>query len=176
MRGAIAGDVIGAPYERRPQRGLDFPLFTHASRFTDDTVLSVAVAEVLLDGGDYEETLRCYGLRYPGAGYGGTFRRWLRDPGMGAYGSFGNGSAMRVGPVAWARDTEDEVLAEAARSAAVTHDHAEGIKGAQAVALAVFLARTGADAETIRCEVADRFAYDLARTPDEIRGPATAST
>jgi ADP-ribosylglycohydrolase len=169
MLGSIAGDVIGAPYEFDRITTVEFPLFVPASLPTDDSVLTCAVAEVLLDGGGYAESLRRWGRRHPGMSWGGSFRRWLFDDGMGPYGSFGNGAAMRVGPVGWARDTLEAVLAEAERSARPSHDHPEGIKGAQATALAVFLARTGAGKDAIREEITGRFGYDLARTTDRIR-------
>ncbi len=169
MLGAIAGDVIGSVYEHRSNGSTEFPLLTDASRFTDDTVLTVATAEAILRGTDYESAYRSWASRYPDAGYGGTFRRWVLDTGMGAYGSWGNGSAMRVSPVGWAYDSIETVLAEAAASASVTHNHAEGVRGAQAVALAVFLARTGATREEIRAEISTRFGYDLTRTIAEIR-------
>ena len=169
MLGAITGDIIGSVYEHRPIKHTRFPLFKAASRFTDDTVLTVATAHALLEGGDYETAYRSFGRRYPHAGYGGTFRKWIFDEGMGPYGSYGNGSAMRVSPIGWAFSTVDEVLAEAEQSAEVTHDHPEGIKGAQAVALAIFLARTGRGKEDIRAEISTRFSYDLSRTVEEIR-------
>ena len=169
MLGAIAGDIIGSVYEHRPIKHADFPVFQPGCRFTDDTVLTVATAHALLEGGDYETTYRSFGQRYPAAGYGGTFRRWIFDEAMGPYGSYGNGSAMRVSPIGWAFSSVDEVLAEAERSAAVTHSHPEGIKGAQAVALAIFLARTGSGRDEIRAEISTRFAYDLDRTVEEIR-------
>ena len=170
MIGAIAGDVIGSVYEVRPCRDPGFqPLVADDAVFTDDTVLTAATAEAVLRGGDYAAAYREWGLRHPLAGYGGTFRQWLLTPGAGPYNSWGNGSAMRVSPVAWAFDSEADVLREAERSAAVTHDHPEGIKGAQVVALAIFMARRGAGKEDIRREIADRFRYDLSRTVDEIR-------
>ncbi|HQT95324.1 MAG TPA: ADP-ribosylglycohydrolase family protein [Thermoanaerobaculaceae bacterium] len=169
MLGAIAGDVVGSPYEFEPIKTTEFPLFGPGSAFTDDTVLTCAVAEVLLGGGDYAAAFRRWGRRYPDVSWGGRFRQWLSEDRAGPYGSFGNGSAMRVGPVGWARDTIEEVLAEAERSARPTHDHAEGIKGAQATALAVFLARTGVGKEAIREEIAGRFAYDLGRSVDAVR-------
>jgi ADP-ribosylglycohydrolase len=169
MLGAIAGDVIGSVYEASPVKTTDFALFTPGSRFTDDTVLTVATAEALLGDGDYAGAYRRYGRAYPNAGYGGSFYRWLLSDDAGPYNSWGNGAAMRGSPVGFALETVDEVLAEAARSAAVTHDHPEGIKGAQATALAVFLARTGADRESIRSEIGDRFGYGLARSLDAIR-------
>ena len=169
MLGAIAGDVVGSQYEFEPIKTTEFPLFGPSSAFTDDTVLTCAVAEALLGGGDYAAAFRRWGRRYPDVSWGGRFRQWLSDDRAGPYGSFGNGSAMRVGPVGWARDTVEEVLAEAERSARPTHDHPEGIKGAQATALAVFLARTGAGKGVIREEIARRFGYDVWRSVDAVR-------
>lgn len=169
MLGAIAGDVIGSVYERHPIKTTGFPLFAEGSRFTDDTVLTVAVAYAILQGEDYAVSLRQFGRRYPRAGYGGTFYRWLFTEDHGPYNSWGNGSAMRVSPVGLAFDTESEVLAQAEASAAVTHNHPEGIKGAQATALAVFLARTGVQKEQIRTRIVEEFGYYLARTVAAIR-------
>jgi ADP-ribosylglycohydrolase len=169
MLGAIAGDIIGSPYEFDRIKTTEFPLFSKRSEFTDDTVLTVAVAEALLDGGDYAEAFRRWGRRYPHMSWGGRFHHWLFTDGAGPYGSLGNGSAMRVAPVGWACDTVPSVLREAERSALPTHDHPQGILGAQAIALAVFLARTGADKDDIRTEITGRFGYDLTRTTDAIR-------
>jgi ADP-ribosylglycohydrolase len=169
MIGAIAGDIIGSVYEAYPIKTKDFPLFHPQCRFTDDTVLTVAVAQAILADGDYRYWLQEIGRRYPNAGYGGSFIHWLLAGDPRPYGSWGNGSAMRVSPVGFAFDAVDAVLREAAGSAAVSHDHPEGIKGAQATALAVYLARTTGDKEFLRREVSDRFGYDLARTVDEIR-------
>lgn len=169
MLGAIAGDVIGSVHEGADAPPKDFPLFVPASRFTDDTVMSVAVASALLHGLDYTDELRRWGRAYPDAGYGGLFLRWLFDPAPRPYQSFGNGSAMRVAAVSWALDDLDDILAEAARSAAVTHDHPEGIKGAQAVACAVFLARTGASKPEIRTAMEQRFGYDCSASLDALR-------
>jgi len=169
MLGAIAGDVIGSAYEANAVKTTDFDLFPPGARFTDDTVLTVATAEALLGNGDYAVAYRRFGRAFPHAGYGGSFYRWLFADGAGPYGSWGNGAAMRVSPVGFALDSVDAVLAEAARSAAVTHDHPEGIKGAQATALAVFLARSDADKEIIKAEIAGRFGYDLTRCLNSIR-------
>jgi len=169
MLGTIAGDVIGSVYEVDRIKRTDFPLFSTESCFTDDTVLTIATAHVLLTGQSYEDAYHEFGNRYPRAGYGGAFRRWLFDGDRKPYGSFGNGSAMRVGPVGLAMRTADDVLAEAARSAGVTHSHPEGIRGAQAVALATFLARTGHGKDAIRQEIEARLGYDLSRTLGEIR-------
>jgi ADP-ribosylglycohydrolase len=169
MLGAIAGDVIGSVYEADRIKHMDFPLFSARSCFTDDTVLTVATAHALLTGRPYEDAYHEFGNRYPRAGYGGAFRRWLFDGDRKPYGSFGNGSAMRVGPVGLAMRTADDALAEAARSAGVTHSHPEGIKGAQAVALATFFARTGHAKDVIRREIETQLGYDLSRTLGDIR-------
>lgn len=169
MIGAIAGDVIGSVHEWAPTKTTDFPLFTPASRFTDDTVLTVATAHAILTEAPYEDAYRRFGRRYPDAGYGGMFSEWLRAAEPRPYNSWGNGSAMRVSPVGFAFDSPDAVLREAEHSAAVTHDHPEGIRGAQATALAVYLARTGATKEEIREELTDRLGYDLRRRIDAIR-------
>lgn len=169
MIGAIAGDIVGSPYEFIDFKKTEFPLWGPESRFTDDSVLTVATAFSLLTDGDYAENYRIYGRLFPLAGYGGRFAEWLQDQDLGPYGSWGNGSAMRVGPIGFAFDNEKDVLAEAERSAIVTHDHPEGVKGAQATALAVFLARQGTGREDIRRHITERFGYDLSRTPDEIR-------
>lgn len=169
MIGAIAGDIIGSPFEWRPVKRTDFELFSRASTFTDDTVLTVAVADCILTGKDYARVFKEYGRMFPNVGYGGMFLEWLISDNLRPYNSFGNGSAMRVSPVGFAFETLEEVLAEAERSAAVTHNHPEGVKGAQAVASAVFLARKGSSKEEIRRYVEDTFSYDLERTLDEIR-------
>ena len=169
MIGAIAGDIIGSVFEWNSIKSTDFPLFSPSSRFTDDTVLTVAVADAILQGRDYGVSIKEWGRNYPGAGYGSTFIQWLASDSFEPYNSWGNGSAMRVSPVGFAFDTVEDVLAEAERSASVTHNHPEGIKGAQAAALAVFLARTGIEKKEIKKEIAGRFQYDLNRTLDEIR-------
>jgi ADP-ribosylglycohydrolase len=169
MIGAIAGDIIGSPHEYIATKTTDFPLFSQSSYFTDDTVLTIATAHAILHRVPFGEAYREFGRRYPRAGYGGHFFQWLVSDDSRPYGSWGNGSAMRVAPVGFASDTVESVLREAERSAAVTHDHLEGIKGAQATALAVFRARTGASKDDIRGEIADRFDYDLDRTVDDIR-------
>lgn len=169
MIGGIAGDIIGSVYEYNAIKSKDFPLFHRNSYFTDDSVLTVAVAKAILTDGDYRKAVLEIGRRYPDAGYGGSFARWLVSADPKPYNSWGNGSAMRVSPVGYAYDKADDVLREATLSAEFTHNHPEGIKGAQATALAVFLARTGHDKEIIRGEIAARFGYDMARTVDEIR-------
>ena len=167
--GSIAGDVIGSRFESFPTKSTEFALFHQSCTFTDDSVLTIAVAHAILRSEDYAKTLRRYARRYPDRGYGNSFYHWMHSDSAGPYNSWGNGSAMRVSPVGLAFDSVDAVLREAQRSAVVTHDHPEGVKGAQAVALCVYLARTGADKERIRSEISRRFGYDLQRTLDEIR-------
>lgn len=169
MIGAIAGDIIGSVYEGNAIKSTDFDLFSPESTFTDDTVLTVAVADCILHDKEYAATFKEYGRRYPYAGYGGMFQMWLLSNRSQPYNSFGNGSAMRVSPVGFAFKSLEETLEEAERSAAVTHNHPEGIKGAQAVAAAIFLAREGYSKDAIRDYVEENFEYDLHRTLDEIR-------
>lgn len=169
LLGAIAGDVIGSVYEFAGQKEYDFPLFSQRSKFTDDSVLTIAVADAILHHRSYLACIREYALRYPHSGFGGYFRRWMHSDDPRPYNSFGNGSAMRVSAAGWAFDTLEEVLREAERSAAVTHNHPEGIKGAQATALCIYLARTGGSREQIKQEVQTRFGYDLERTLNKIR-------
>ncbi|MDZ7642735.1 MAG: ADP-ribosylglycohydrolase family protein [Desulfurivibrio sp.] len=169
MLGAIAGDIIGSVYEGRPLKSTDFPLFASHCRFTDDTVLTVAVAAAILGGRSYQETVREFGRRYPAAGYGGSFQNWLASAEPRPYHSWGNGAAMRVSPVGFAFDSEAEVLAQARRSAAITHDHPEGIKGAQATALAVWLARQGYERQALGERLSRQFGYDLDRRLADIR-------
>ena len=169
LLGALAGDMIGAPYEFEGMKSTDFPLFSVYSTLTDDSVLTLAVADAILNGRNYLEYIRKYALAYPNSGYGGSFRAWMYSKDPHPYNSFGNGSAMRVSAVGWAFDTIEDVLREAEASAAVTHNHPEGIKGAQATALSIFLARKGESKEQIKRDVATRFGYDLSRTIDEIR-------
>ncbi len=169
MLGAIAGDIIGSAYEFYYTKNLNFDLFLPYSRFTDDTVLTVAVADCILHGKKYQEAFYEYGHRYPNAGYGAMFNKWLGSRNQQPYGSYGNGSAMRVSPIGFAFSSLDMVLKEAKKSAAVTHDHPEGIKGAQAVASAIFLAREDCNKDAIRDYIEENFEYDLERSLDEIR-------
>jgi ADP-ribosylglycohydrolase len=161
VTGAVAGDVIGSVHEATATKTKRFPLFVGDSGFTDDTVLTAAVADVLLAGGDYRRTFQRYYHGYPDAGYGGRFRTWAGLRRRTPYGSRGNGATMRVSPVAYTFDTLDAVLAEADRSAAVTHDHPEGVRGARAVAAAVFLARGRPPKDDIRGYVEAAFGYRL---------------
>jgi ADP-ribosylglycohydrolase len=167
--GAIAGDIIGSVYEHHNIKVVDFPLFNPGCRFTDDTVLTVAISDAILSGSGYAGKLREYCLLYPERGYGPGFRRWASAGRSTPYNSHGNGSAMRVSSVGFAFGTLEEVLRESKRSAEVTHNHPEGIKGAQAVASALFLARTGASKEDIRAYIQETFGYDLSEPIDSIR-------
>ncbi len=180
MIGAILGDIIGSPYEfDRGDKTKNFPLFSRSSCFTDDTVMTLAVAQAFMDAGPDadDETIRRHmirsmrelGKRYPNAGYGVRFYRWLTASDPQPYNSWGNGSAMRVSSAAWLFHDLDSVLRAAKLSAEVSHNHPEGIKGAQATAAAIFLARTGHSKAEIRQYIAETFGYDLSRTCDEIR-------
>lgn len=179
MYGAIIGDIAGSRFEWHPRKDKEFELFGKGCRVTDDSVMTVAAAEVLLEGagtGDPEELTRAFarsyhkwGNRYFHAGYGRRFKEWLAGDGLETYDSFGNGSAMRVSPAGWAAETIGEARRLAAASAAPTHGHPEGVRGAEAVAAAVFLARKGASKEEIREYVEREFSYDLDFTCDEIR-------
>lgn len=178
MYGAILGDIIGSPYEfDMGDKTKDFPLFSEKSCFTDDTVMTIAVAEAFMGAPDDEDAIRQrliqsmqkWGHRYPGAGYGGRFSGWLNSKDPQPYNSWGNGSAMRVAPVAWLYNDLDTVRRMAGISADVTHNHPEGIKGAEAAASAIFLARTGSTKAEIKAYIENEFHYDLSRTCDEIR-------
>ena len=169
MLGAIAGDIIGSVHEFAGTKSADFDLFVPGSRFTDDTVLAVAVADCLLNGVDYVDTFHQYFANYPDAGYGLRFLRWAASGLRGPYNSFGNGSAMRVPAVGYAFDTLDDVLAESERSASGTHNHPEGIKGAQATAAAVFMARRGDTKQRIKDSLHAMFGYCLSDRLDDLR-------
>lgn len=180
MFGAILGDIIGSPYEfDRGKKTKEFSLFCDASEFTDDTVMTIAVAEALMDADKNMEdeeikkllvsSMRRWGRKYPFAGYGMRFSIWLASSRPKPYGSYGNGSAMRVSSAAWLFDDLNTARRMARLSAEVTHNHPEGIKGADAVAMAIFLGRTGKSKAEIRKFMEMEFRYDLSRTCDEIR-------
>lgn len=180
MYGAILGDIIGSPYEfDQGDKTKEFPLFSKHSSYTDDTVMTIAVADAFLDAqpaADKEWTyrrlvrgLQGWGKKYPHAGYGGRFRWWLISHDPEPYNSYGNGSAMRVSSVAWLYQDLDSVRSAARLSAEITHNHPEGIKGAEATAAAIYLARTGHSKVEIKAYIEDNFGYDLNRTCDEIR-------
>ena len=171
--GAIAGDIIGSTREFNQIKTKDFNLFERRSMFTDDTIMTLAVANWLIKDKVSKKVLvdelKYWGLKYPNAGYGGMFINWLSQDSPQAYGSWANGSAMRVSPCAWVGDSLEEVQNLAYKSAAVTHNHPEGIKGALATADAIYLARIGANKDEIRQHVEIRYDYDLSRSVDEIR-------
>jgi ADP-ribosylglycohydrolase len=167
--GAIAGDVIGSVYERMPFKTIYFPLFTSPSTFTDDSVLTMAVADAVLNQKDFKTAIWTYGRNYPKRGYGGMFKSWLKSDDPQPYDSFGNGSAMRVSAIGFAYNNLAEVLEMAKQSAEVSHNHPEGIKGAQTTATAIFLARTGKTKADIKAYIENTFDYKLDKTLDEIR-------
>lgn len=180
MYGAILGDIIGSPYEfDQGNKSKEFPLFFSDCHFTDDTVMTIAVAEAFLFAHPAADeawlrkrliySMQKYGKAYPYAGYGTRFRRWLNEKNPQPYGSYGNGSAMRVSSVAWLYDDLETVRAMARLSAEVSHNHPEGIKGAEATAAAIFLARTGSSKAEIKAYIEGQFCYDLSRTCNEIR-------
>jgi len=167
--GAIIGDIIGSVFEWHNVKTTDFELFCERTDFTDDSVLTFATMDSLLNDIDYTTAYQTYGRNFPHRGYGGYFNSWIRSNDPKPYNSFGNGSAMRVSPIGWAYDSLKEVLLQAKRSAEVSHNHPEGIKGAQATAAAVFLARTGSSKVDIKQYIQETFGYDLERRIDDIR-------
>jgi len=169
MIGAIAGDIIGSVYERHPIKTKDFKLFSPKCDFTDDSVLTIALADSILTGTPYVENLRTFYLWYQEAGYGGSFHCWAQDPKAGPYNSWGNGAAMRISPVGYAYDDLQTVLDKAAVFTEVTHNHPEGIKGAQATAASIFLARLGRSKADIKEYVERQFGYKLDMHTDDIR-------
>lgn len=181
MFGAILGDIIGSAYEFDAYncKSKDFPLFSRRSTFTDDTVMTLAVADALMKVSPEDDddviraqlvrSMQAIGRHYPRCGYGGRFFYWMFSDHPQPYNSCGNGSGMRVSPVGWFYDDLDTVLRMAKLTADVTHNHPEGIKGAQSIAAAIFLARTGKSKADIKAYVEQQFGYDLDRTCDEIR-------
>jgi len=167
MLGSIVGDIIGSRFEGRIKASSpNFRLFTKRSCFTDDTVHSVAIADAILNNKNYADTLKDYYKRYPYVGYGKGFRAWAVSNTFEPYNSYGNGSAMRVSPVAYIFNNEEDILKEAKRSAICTHSHDEGIRGAQSIALAIFMARKGALKEDIYDSMTKRFGYSLTNVPN----------
>ncbi len=177
MLGAIIGDMYGSIYEFNNVKDKRLVYFTQYSYPTDDSVMTMAVAQALTDysGNDDEfyelcvTQMNAYGKRFPDAGYGSRFKKWLKSKDKKPYGSYGNGSAMRVSPVGWYADSLEEALKLAEITALPTHDHPEGIKGAQAVAAAVYLLRTGSTKEEVKNYIEETFGYDLGRKLDDIR-------
>ena len=169
MLGAIVGDIVGSVYEFDNHRSKDFPLFTERSHFTDDTILTIATAEALLHSDwDFAGKYREYGRKYPSS-YGNSFERWIHDDEAGPYNSFGNGSAMRVSPVAWFERHDHRVMFIAEKSAEVTHNHPEGIKGAQATAMVILWARHGVPRNRIRRDLEAQFGYDTSTSVEELQ-------
>lgn len=183
MYGAILGDIIGSPYEGgRGQKTKDFPFFDRGARFTDDSVMTIAVAEALMKAKgigvmDNEaatkelliDSMHKWGHKYPNAGYGGRFYKWISRSEREPYGSWGNGSAMRVSAAGWLYDDLETTRRVARWTAEVTHDHPEGVKGAESIAAAIWMARNGKTKEEIKDFITSEFGYDLSRTCDEIR-------
>ena len=171
MIGAIIGDFVGSAYEFDRTKDYHFKLITKESDITDDTIMTVAIADAILSDIPYQSAMRYWGNKYPmpKGGYGSAFRKWLRTPDPKPYNSWGNGSAMRVSPIAWAFDDLEKVLAEAKLSAECTHPHPEGIKGAQAIAAAIFLTRQGTSKSDLKNYIEEQFNYDLNFTIEAIR-------
>jgi len=171
LYGALGGDLVGSVYEWNNIKTKDFPLLDARCELTDDSVLTLATADAICSDGNYALAYHRWGNRHRHRGYGGRFRAWLNMPEdeLTPYSSWGNGAAMRISPVGFAFATPDEVLTAAAASASATHNHPEGIRGAQAAALSVFLARHGHGKETIKQEIERRFDYDLSQSLDAIR-------
>jgi ADP-ribosylglycohydrolase len=169
MLGAIAGDILGSIHEFHPIKTKNFDLLNSECVFTDDTVMTAAVADSLMNKIPYVESLQMWGRKYPRAGYGGWFSKWIDSDFPKPYNSFGNGSAMRCSSVGWLFEDEGSVLEEAKKSAEVTHNHLEGIKGAQAVALGVMLCRQGSTKLEIQEKLEDLFDYDLSQTMEQVK-------
>jgi ADP-ribosylglycohydrolase len=171
MLGAIIGDYVGSTYEFNPTKDYNFHLITPESDITDDSIMTVAIADAILHKKGYAESMRYWGNKYPNpkGSYGGSFGVWLQSPNPQPYYSFGNGSAMRVSPIGWLYDTLDETLREAKKSAQCTHDHPEGMKGAMAVAAAIYHVRTGKSKDFLKQYIEKEFGYDLSRKLSDIR-------
>jgi ADP-ribosylglycohydrolase len=167
--GAIAGDIIGSIYQWHNVKTIDFDLFCDISTFTDDSVLTFATMDAVMNQKNYAETYQLFGRNYPRRDYGRNFHSWIYSESPEPYNSWGNGSAMRVSPVGWYGNSLDKVMAEAQRSAEVTHNHPEGIKGAQSTAAAIYMARTGKTKDEIKKFITNTFDYDLDRKIDDIR-------
>ena len=168
MLGAITGDVLGSTFEFYPMKTKKFELLDNKSHFTDDTVMTVAVADSIMNDVPYVESLQSWGRKYPRAGYGSWFRKWIHQDYPEPYNSFGNGSAMRCSSVGWLFDDEESVLEEAKKSAEITHNHPEGIKGAQSVALGILMGRKGISKKEIKEKIEDLFDYDLSQKLEQI--------
>jgi len=167
--GAIAGDIIGSVYEFNNVKKLDFKLFSRKTTFTDDSVLTLATMDAIINHKNYTENYQLFSRNYPHRGYGGRFYSWIYSENPEPYNSWGNGSAMRISPVGWFGNSVDEVMTEAKKSAEVTHNHIEGIKGAQSTAIAVYMARIGKNKDEIKNFITDTFKYNLERKINDIR-------
>lgn len=172
MRGAIVGDIIGSAYEFHPIKTKVFELFPESARFTDDSILTAATAVAIMEKRSYKDVYADFATRYPKRGYGQKFYKWIASEAKEPYNSFGNGSAMRVAPVGWAYDNLKVVMYQAERSAEVTHNHPQGIIGAQAVAVAIYLARNGCCKDDIKNCLRKEFKYDIGYLVDDIRKAA----
>ena len=168
MLGAIIGDVLGSTFEFYPMKTKKFELLDNKSHFTDDTVMTVAVADSIMNEVPYVESLQSWGRKYPRVGYGSWFRKWIHQDYPEPYNSFGNGSAMRCSSIGWLFDGEESVLEEAKKSAEITHNHPEGIKGAQSVALGVLMGRKGSSKKEIKEKLEDLFGYNLSQRLEQI--------
>lgn len=169
MIGAISGDIIGSVFERKNIKSKEFQLFSHYSRFTDDTVLTIATMDSILNGKSFTKSYKEWFRKYPDVGFGGRFHTWGTSEDIKPYNSWGNGSAMRVSPIGYVYNSIEEVMLKAEESAEVTHNHIEGIKGAQAVATSIYLAKTGNGKEKIKKFIEKRFNYDLDESLYSIR-------
>ncbi len=169
MLGAIIGDIIGSVYENNNVKSKDFNLFTKMSSFTDDSILTISLADSIINNKDFTNNLKLYTQKYPNKGYGSNFLIWASSEITKPYNSWGNGSAMRTSPVAWAYNDLEEILEKSKEFASVTHNHPEGIKGAQAISAAIFLAKKNSTKEEIKEYIEFTFGYNLSRTLDEIR-------
>ena len=171
MIGSIIGDIIGSIWEGKQAISKDVDLFTEYNIFTDDTVMTLAVAEAILKKTDYQTEMIKYYNKYPDAGYGYLFNEWAKSKNPQPYKSYGNGSAMRVSPIGFAFDDINSVLNEARKSAEITHNSPDGIAGAKAIALAIFMAREGNSKEKIRTKVGSRFRFDIRNSVEELKNP-----
>ena len=169
MWGAIIGDVIGSLFEKFNHKSKDFEMFHALSHYTDDTVMTIATMDALLKEIPFEVAYKAWYRKYPKAGFAQRFREWGKDDSYEPLNSYGNGSAMRVSPVAYWKDTLEEVLQLATQSTKITHNHPEGVKGAKAIATVIFLARTGMVKDEIKKHVEEMYHYDLSETTDSIR-------
>ena len=172
MLGAIVGDIVGSRFQDENFKSKEFDFITSDCYFTDDTIMTVAITDGLMNGGtseDFIKSMKKFGWLYPDEEYGIMFYNWLHGNTISPYNAWSNGSAMRVSPIGWWYDSLDMTEKAAKISAAVTHNHPEGIKGAQAIAASIFLARTGESKENIKAYISDTYKYDLSRTLDAIR-------